>query len=91
MDATCADGLWVMLKLESKCPKVQAMAAALSKLNALDEALRKPLVQTTPARMAAQHGLHASCPVPVGILKAVEAAAGLSLPTRCEIALEPTS
>ncbi len=89
--ATCADGLSVTLQLESRCPKVQALAAALGELNALDEVLRKPLVETTPARMAGQHGLHASCPVPIGILKAVEAAAALALPARCEILLEQTA
>jgi len=89
--ATCADGLRVALQLESDCPKVQAMAAALPELSAVDEVLRKPLVGTTPAKMAGQYRLHASCPVPVGILKAVEAAAGLALPTRCEICLEQTT
>ncbi|HUT21606.1 MAG TPA: hypothetical protein VM366_20830 [Anaerolineae bacterium] len=86
--ATCSDGLWVTLQLESNCPKVQEMAAALHDLNALDEVLRRPLVDTTPAQIAAQYGLHASCPIPVGILKVVEAAAGLALPARSEILVE---
>ena len=86
--ATCADGLSVALQVESSCPKVQAMAGALRTLNAFEEVLLGPLVRTTPAQMAAQHRLHASCPVPIGLLKAVEAAAGLALATPCEIRLD---
>jgi len=89
--ASCADGLSVTVTVESACPKVQAMAAALGELNALDEVLRRPLVETTPARLAAEHRLHATCPVPIGVLKAAEAAAGLALATRCEILLEQST
>ena len=89
--ATCADGLLVTVQLESNCPKVQAMAATLPALDALDEVLHRLLVETTPARAAGQHRLHASCPVPIAILKAVEAAAGLALPVPCEILLEQTT
>jgi hypothetical protein len=91
VSAVCDDGLNVSVQLESNCPKVQAMGAALTALNALDEVLRQPLVETTPAHLAAEHKLHASCPVPVGVLKAVEAATGLALPARCEILLEQTA
>jgi hypothetical protein len=86
--ATCLDGLQVTLQLESNCPKVRKMAAALHSLDALDEVLRKPLVDTTPIRIASKLGLHVSCLVPVGILKAVEAAAGLALPGQSRIVIE---
>ena len=89
--AASGDGLCVTLELESRCPKVQALGAALSSLNALDELLRRPLVDTTPARLAGEYGLHTTCPVPIGVLKAVEAAAGLALPAQCEILLEQTA
>lgn len=86
--ATCSDGPCVTLRLGSNCPKVQEMAAALHDLTAPDEVLRRSLVDTTPAQIAVQYGLHASCPIPVGILKVVEAAAGLALPARSEILVE---
>jgi hypothetical protein len=89
--AVCGEDLTVTLQIESNCPKVQAMGAALPSLNALDEVLRRPMVETIPARIAGEQGLHVSCPVPVAVLKAVEAAAGLALPTSCEILLEETS
>jgi hypothetical protein len=88
--AASADGLSVTLQVESNCPKVRAMGTALSSLNALDEVLRGALADTTPVRLAGEHGLHTSCPVPIGVLKAVEAAARLALPARCEILLEQT-
>lgn len=83
--ATCPDGSHVMLQLQSDCPKVQGMAACLQSLDALDEVLRRPLAETTPVRLASEHGLHVSCLVPTGILKAVEAAAGLALTGRFEV------
>ena len=36
-------------------------------------------------RMAAQHCKHAACPVPSGIIKAIEVAAGLALPKDAHI------
>lgn len=85
--ADSADGMTVQLRIESDCPKVTAMAGELTEVNAIDEVLTKPLVETTSALLAAQHRLHTSCPVPIGILKAVESAAGLALPATCTVAL----
>ena len=85
--ASSADGADVVLRVESDCPRIQAMAADLDALDALDEVLRRPFAETTPARLSAAHKLHATCPVPVGMLKAVEAAAGLALLARSEIDL----
>ena len=85
--ANSADGMTVQLRIESDCPKVKAMASELTVVNAMDEVLTKSLVETTPALVAAKHRLHTSCPVPIGILKAVESAAGLALPAMCTVAL----
>lgn len=87
VEAASPDGMDVVVRIESNCPRVQAMAAELTALDALDEILRKPLVETTPALLAAKHRLHAPCLVPVGLLKAIEAAAGLALPADCRIVL----
>jgi hypothetical protein len=77
----------VTLRIESDCPLVNKMADELTSLDALDELMRRPYVETTPARLSAEHRLHTTCVVPAGILKAVEAAAGLALPSQCEIKL----
>ena len=82
--AECSDGMTVSLSIESTCPKLRALAMAL---DAFDEVLRRPLIETTPAQLAAEHGLHATCLVPIGLLKAAEAAAGLALPATSTIEL----
>ncbi|MBN1640228.1 MAG: hypothetical protein JXA09_03245 [Anaerolineae bacterium] len=87
VEAQSPDGVSVVLMIESTCPKVRALARELQELNAFEEILQRPLAETTPVRLAAQHGLHASCLVPVGVLKAVEAAASLALPATSTIAV----
>ncbi len=56
-------------------------------LDAFQEVLRNPLAETTPARLAAAHGLHSACLVPIAVLRAAEAAANLALPCDCHIKL----
>ncbi len=87
VNAVSPDGMHVDLQIESDCPQVRALAAELTSLDAFHQVLRTPLVETIPARLAAKHGLHTTCPAPVGILKAVEAAAGLALPAEACINL----
>ena len=88
VEAASEDGMNVTLKVEGNCPRVQAMAADLLTLDAFRELLRMPAVQTTPMLLAAKHKLHPTCLVPTGILKAMEAAAGLALPAESTIGLE---
>lgn len=69
----------VRVELESTCSHVQKIAADLGEVNALEQiGLRNglpPLLRAAYARCA-----HAACPVPAGLIKAIEAAAGLALP-----------
>ena len=87
IDATTPDGMHVTLAIESDCPQVAAMAAELTELDAFQQVLRTPMAETTPLRLAVKHKLHTTCLVPVGILKSVEAAAGLALPAESWIKL----
>ena len=87
VEADSPDGMNVELHIESACPQVQAMAAELIGLDAFEEILRRPLAETTLARLAAKYKLHTSCLVPVGLLKVVEAAAGLALPSESWVKL----
>jgi hypothetical protein len=87
VDAWSADGVVVRLEVKSDCPKVQGLAAELIEVDAIEQVLRKSFFETEVARLAAGQGLHATCLVPVGILKAVEAVAGLALPSTCTISL----
>jgi len=77
----------VKLKIESNCQHIQKLAADLKEVNALGElSFRRgsPVI----LEKGAQYCTHASCPVPVGIIKAVEVAAGLALPQIAKIEVE---
>ena len=93
IEASSPDGMQVRVSIESDCSRVRAIAAEWATrergatLDAFQELLRVPLVETTPARLASEHGLHPTCPVPIAVLKAAEAAAGLALPFDCSITL----
>jgi len=81
-----AQGLRCTLAIESGCRLVQGLAEELVEVDPLSEVF----LQDDPPRtwqLAAKHRLHAACPVPVGILKAVEVEAGLALPADVSIAL----
>ena len=86
--AASPDGMNVVLEIESACLQVQAYAAEIQALDAYQELLSKPLAQTSPVLLAAEHKLHTTCLVPLAVLKAAEAAAGLALPRHAHIELE---
>jgi hypothetical protein len=84
IEAASPDGMVVTLAVKSDCPHVAALAAKLTELDAFEQVLRTPLTETIPLRLAVEHN---TCLVPVGILKSVEAAAGLALPAESWIKL----
>jgi hypothetical protein len=71
----------VRLHLESQCPHVCRLAAALPPLKPLQELSYRGGGPET-LRLAREHLPHTACPVPIGILKALEVAAGLALPQK---------
>jgi hypothetical protein len=72
-------GYTVRVEIESGCPHVRRIAPEPVEVDALKQiGLRgglPPLLQTAYECCA-----HAACPVPAGLVKAVEVAAGLALP-----------
>jgi hypothetical protein len=79
-----AEGRAVRLALESDCDYVKALAAELTEVDAFREiSYRGEGPQTL--RLAPQHLVHPACPVPSGIIKAVEVASGLALPKDAHI------
>lgn len=74
----------VRIEIESECPHVRAMAAELTSVEPFTEI---SFVRDGPLtfRVAAKHLAHAACPVPVGVIKAVEVEAGLALPKEASI------
>jgi hypothetical protein len=73
------EGSSCTVTIRSDCAAVQQLAAELRQVDPLDELCRRGQTPQT-WQLAARHGLHAACPLPVGILKAVEVEAGLALP-----------
>jgi hypothetical protein len=76
----------VDLHIESECKAVRVLAENLPDVDPYAEySFRRGLPQTL--QKGIDHCSHTSCPVPVGILKAVEIAAGLNLPSDVHIRL----
>jgi hypothetical protein len=88
--ATCHDGQFVMLDLESDCEKIRNLGAALkdrSPVDAFQEISPSPgsvVMQTVRSVLT---GCCAGCAVPVGLFKAMQVAAGLALPKDIAITL----
>ncbi len=76
---TRAEGATIKVEIESDCEHIKKLAAALTEVDPFREITFRgegPLTY----EMARQHCAHAACPVPTGILKAIEVEAGLALP-----------
>jgi hypothetical protein len=74
------------LRITSGCKAIQRLAAELHEVDPLQEFTLRGAGPDT-LRLAAQYCAHAACPVPVGIIKAIEVAAGLALPADVTIKL----
>ncbi|NPV07823.1 MAG: hypothetical protein HPY83_07675 [Anaerolineae bacterium] len=77
----------VVLSVTSDCPSVRRLAQSLIRLDPLREISYRGQI---PAVLDAARSLlpHPACVVPSGILKAVEVAAGLALPTDAGITFD---
>lgn len=84
---TVQDGDLCRVKIESECTAIQRLAAHIDHVDPLREFTYRgegPEVLT----LAAAYCSHAACPVPIGIIKSIEIAAGLALPADVSIKLE---
>ena len=83
------DDTVVNLEIESDCPAIQKLAENLKQVEPYKEISSR---RGTPRslEMGAKYCTHAACPVPVGIIKAIEIEAGLALPTDVSIKLSKT-
>lgn len=75
------------LEIESDCSSIRKLAEHLESVDPLQEISFRGQVPEI-LRQAADHCMHAACPVPVAIIKAVEVAAGLALPGEVRIQFE---
>jgi len=74
----------VALEITTECPNLKALEKELTQVNAYEECFEK-IGEGTVYDTVRKHCRHAACPVPCGILKAIEAAAGLALPREVHI------
>ncbi len=82
------DGDVVKLTITSECDACQRLSKVLSEVNPYREITYRgqgPLV----LQLASKTLTHPACPVPSGIIKAIEVAAGLALPMDAEIKVYP--
>ena len=89
VEATKLEGYHVAVHVESTCPHILKVAAEIPEVDALHEISSRrgksvPKVINAGLRFCA----HTACPVPAGIIKAVEVAAGLALPKNATIEVQ---
>jgi len=83
---TTMDGDLCIVHIDSECKAIRRLAEHLTQVDPLREfTYRGEGPQTF--ELAARYCSHAACPVPVGIIKAVEIEAGLALPADVSIKL----
>ena len=76
------------LQITSECDAIQRIAAELTEVDPFHEiSFRREMPVIYEKAFKLCH--HAACPVPSGMIKAVEVAAGLALPTDATIKLSP--
>jgi hypothetical protein len=76
----------VGVAVTSECEMVEKMAPEVAVLPAMAVFVRHP--DNPVYRAAGKHLKHVACPVPCGILKALEVEAGLNVPKDASIAFE---
>lgn len=84
------DGEKCRLSIESACEAVQSLARELKEAEPFREISFRGKGPLT-LELATEHCHHAACPVPVGIIKAVEVAARLALPADVSIKFSDSS
>ena len=73
--------------ITSECEAIQRLAKELLQVNPYKEiSSRRSIPQTL--QMGMKYCTHAACPVPVGIIKAIEVEAGLALPADVSITIQ---
>ena len=76
---TRMEGTRCSVEIESDCEAIQRLAGKLCDVDPFQEISFRGDGPTI-LKLGAKHCAHPSCPVPVGIIKAIEVEAGLALP-----------
>jgi hypothetical protein len=81
---TTSEGRKVRVEFETDCGYVEQLSEALTEVDPFREISYRGEGPVT-LRLAAEHLVHPACPVPAGIIKAIEVEAGLALPKDASI------
>jgi hypothetical protein len=81
---TTTEGRKVRVAFETDCGYVEQLAEVLTEVDPYKEISFRGEGPVT-LRLAAEHLVHPACPVPSGIIKAIEVEAGLALPKDASI------
>jgi len=87
---TRMDGSRCTVSIESDCDAIQRLAEELTEVEPFQEITYRG-EGPRALQLGAKHCYHPACPVPVGIIKAIEVEAGLALPADAAITLSKTS
>ncbi len=87
IEAKPLEGRRASLAIASDCPNVTALAGRLAELG-LRDVLTRGWGQGPVFAAAAETLAHNACPVPAGLIKAVEVALGLNVPAAASIEFE---
>ncbi len=82
----CTNDTTCKVSIQSQCKNVQRLAADLTEVDPFREISFRGDGPLT-LQLARKHCAHAACPVPAGIIKAVEVESGLALPADVHIKL----
>ncbi|SHH15021.1 DUF6951 family protein [Clostridium grantii] len=74
----------VTLKIETECPSLKPIESELKIIDGFSECFGT-LGDTDVYKICRNHCHHAACPIPAGIIKSIEVACGLALPSDCSI------
>ena len=81
---TTGEGRSVRVEFQTDCEHVESLAEHLTEVDPYREISYRGEGPIT-LKLAAEHLVHPACPVPAGILKAIEVQAGLALPKDASI------
>ena len=76
---TRMEGTKCLIQIKSDCAEIQQMAEELNEVDPFREISYRGDGPVT-LKLGVKHCAHTACPVPVGIIKTMEVAAGLNLP-----------
>lgn len=81
---TTLEGKVCKVAIQSNCAAIQRLAQELTEVNPFQEiSFRRQMPKTM--EMGTKYCTHAACPVPVGIIKAIEVESKLALPADVSI------